>query len=96
MLGYLYNFFFSHPKNEGEKLQYDAQTEEGETFDDDEVFPVHFIDQGAIIRTSIINYTFRYNNVLDADKLHSSLVKLLTTQGEWRKFGGRLRLNVGK
>jgi hypothetical protein len=59
----------------------------------DEIFPVHFIDQAGIIRSSIINYTFRYNDVLDANKLHNSLNQLLH-MGEWRKLGGRLRLNV--
>ncbi|EEU38068.1 uncharacterized protein NECHADRAFT_48023, partial [Fusarium vanettenii 77-13-4] len=32
------------------------------------------------------------NDVLDPEKLHSSLAKLLEI-GDWRKFGGRLRLN---
>ncbi|OHW97439.1 hypothetical protein CSPAE12_03883 [Colletotrichum incanum] len=56
----------------------------------DEVLPVHFIDQAAIVRTSIINYTFRYNDVLDASKLHRGLLHLLQIPG-WRKLGGRLR-----
>lgn len=59
----------------------------------DEIFPVHFIDQAGLIRASIISYTFRYNDVLDPEKLHDSLVKLLGI-GDWRKFGGRLRLDV--
>lgn len=59
----------------------------------DDIFPVHFIDQGGIIRASIISYTFRYNDVLVPGKLHDALVKLLGT-GEWRKLGGRLRRNV--
>lgn len=57
---------------------------------DDEVLPVHFIDQAAIVRTSIINYTFRYNEVLDAAKLHRGLLQLLKIPG-WNKLGGRLR-----
>ncbi|KAF7922008.1 uncharacterized protein EAE98_008219 [Botrytis deweyae] len=57
---------------------------------DDEVLPVHFIDQATIVRTSIINYTFRYNDVLDAAKLHRGLLQLLQIPG-WNKLGGRLR-----
>lgn len=60
---------------------------------DDEIYPVHFIDQGGIIRQSIINYTFRYDAVLDDGKLRDSLVQLLEI-GDWQKLGGRLRLNV--
>lgn len=59
----------------------------------DEVFPVHPLDQAGIVRSSVISYTFRYDDVLDADKLRSSLVSLLEIEG-WRKFGGRLRLDV--
>lgn len=59
----------------------------------DDVFPVHFIDQAGLIRASIISYTFRYNDVLDPEKLHDSLVRLLEIE-DWKKLGGRLRLDV--
>ncbi|KAL9586171.1 MAG: hypothetical protein Q9212_001092 [Teloschistes hypoglaucus] len=59
----------------------------------DEIFPVHPLDQAAIVRSSVISYTFRYNDVLDAEKLRSSLVSLLEIEG-WRKLGGRLRLDA--
>lgn len=59
----------------------------------DQVYPVHLIDQAAVIRSSIINYVFRYDCVLDADKLHRALSQLIEV-GEWRKLGGRLRRNV--
>ncbi|GIK04355.1 hypothetical protein Aspvir_008436 [Aspergillus viridinutans] len=58
-----------------------------------DVYPVHFIDQTGIIRDSIVTYMFRYDCVLDPKKLHGSLVQLLE-QGDWRKFGGRLRRNI--
>ncbi|KAI4861929.1 hypothetical protein F4820DRAFT_460575 [Hypoxylon rubiginosum] len=58
----------------------------------DEIYPVHFIDQAAIIRSSIMSYSFRYNHVLDAQKLRDSLVMLLSS-GDWRKLAGRLRKN---
>ncbi|KAK1656353.1 hypothetical protein BDP81DRAFT_414675 [Colletotrichum phormii] len=59
---------------------------------EDEVLPVHFIDQAAIIRKIVFNYTFRYDKVLDARKFHECLVQLVHTPG-WRKVGGRLRAN---
>lgn len=59
----------------------------------DIIFPIHFVDQAGIIRASIINYTFRFNDVLEPEKLHDSLVKLLRIEG-WRKLGGRLRKDV--
>ncbi|POS72679.1 hypothetical protein DHEL01_v208932 [Diaporthe helianthi] len=61
--------------------------------EEDEVIPVHFIDQAAIVRTSIINYTFRYNEVLDPAKLHRGLAHLVEMPG-WNKLGGRLRAVV--
>jgi hypothetical protein len=61
--------------------------------DMDDIYPIHFIDNAAIIRTSIISYTFRYTGVLDCMQLHDSLVKLLTI-GDWKKLRGRLRENV--
>lgn len=60
---------------------------------DDLVVPVHFIDQAAIIRTSIINYTFLYNDILDPETLHKGLQHLIQKPG-WNKIGGRLRVNV--
>lgn len=61
--------------------------------DEDETFPAHIIDQSGIIRDVINNYVLRYDAVLDPAMLHDSLAALLRT-GEWRKLGGRLRLNV--
>ncbi|KAI1419591.1 hypothetical protein F5Y12DRAFT_777224 [Xylaria sp. FL1777] len=72
-------------------LGVDANGEETSE-DQDEVYPVHSIDQATIVRTSICSYTFRYDVVLDAQKLHDSLALLLSS-GDWRKLGGRLREN---
>ncbi|KAI0410410.1 hypothetical protein F5X98DRAFT_368818 [Xylaria grammica] len=58
----------------------------------DDIYPVHFIDQAAILRSSLVSYTFRYDRVLDAQKLLGSLAKLIDS-GDWRKLGGRLRNN---
>ncbi|CAH0050521.1 unnamed protein product, partial [Clonostachys solani] len=49
----------------------------------DEVFPLHFIDRSASLRNA---------DVLDGDKLYQSLDHLLHL-GDWRKLGGRFRLD---
>jgi hypothetical protein len=84
-----------HQEGEGKDIvaAEDLVSETDNPQGDDEVLPVHFIDQAAIVRTSIINYTFRYNDVLDAAKLHRGLLQLLQIPG-WNKLGGRLRATV--
>jgi hypothetical protein len=59
----------------------------------DEVFPTHFLDDTPGNRSFVLVWTLRFNDVLDADMLHSSLSRLLEKEG-WRKMGGRLRMNV--
>jgi hypothetical protein len=63
------------------------------TFPDDDVYPVHTLDDTKTMRSILIAWTLCFNDVLVADKLRSSLATLLDT-GDWRKLGGRLRLNV--
>ncbi|KAK0609737.1 hypothetical protein B0T17DRAFT_512570 [Bombardia bombarda] len=63
-----------------------------QTTETDDIYPLHFIDQASMVRSSIICYNFRFNHVLDAQALHASLLQLLQI-GDWRKLGGRLRLN---
>ncbi|CAG5155409.1 uncharacterized protein ALTATR162_LOCUS3648 [Alternaria atra] len=60
---------------------------------DDDVYPVHVLDDTKTFRSILITWTLCFNDVLDADKLESSLAKLLET-GDWRKLGGRLRLKA--
>jgi hypothetical protein len=59
----------------------------------DDVYPVHMLDDTATLRSIVITWTLCFNDVLDADKLHASLSKLLNI-GDWGKIGGRLRLKV--
>ena len=59
----------------------------------DDVYPVHMLDDIKTFRDLAVTWTLRFNDVLDADKLHASLSKLLEID-DWRKVGGRLRLNV--
>lgn len=59
----------------------------------DNVYPVHMLDDTKTLRGIVVTWTLRFNDVLDAEKLHSSLSKLLEI-GDWSKVGGRLRLKV--
>lgn len=62
-------------------------------FPDDEVLPMHPFDDTATLRDYTLIWTFRYDEVLDADMLGDSLSRLFQMEG-WRKLGGRLRLRV--
>jgi hypothetical protein len=62
-------------------------------FADDDVYPVHVLDDTKTMRSVLIAWTLCFNDVLDAHKLQFSLAELLEI-GDWRKLGGRLRLNV--
>ncbi|OLN96093.1 hypothetical protein CCHL11_03210 [Colletotrichum chlorophyti] len=57
----------------------------------DDIYPVHFFDDTKPFREMLLNWTMRFDDVLDAEKLQSSLARLLEI-GDWRKLGGRMRL----
>ncbi|KAB5557996.1 hypothetical protein GE09DRAFT_95616 [Coniochaeta sp. 2T2.1] len=59
----------------------------------DDIYPVHYYDDDSMLRSIMVLWSFVFNDVLDAEKLHSSLRRLLEKEG-WRKLGGRLRLNA--
>jgi hypothetical protein len=59
----------------------------------DDVYPVHMLDNSKTLRSIVVTWTLCFNDSLDADNLHASLSKLLEI-GDWRKVGGRLRLQV--
>lgn len=42
----------------------------------------------------ITNWSFRFPDVLDADKLHRSLEELISKGENWAKLGSRFRFNV--
>ncbi|KAH6869537.1 hypothetical protein B0T10DRAFT_501491 [Thelonectria olida] len=63
--------------------------------DGDDVYPLFVLDDTKLYRELMLTWTFCFNDVLDAEKLHSSLSKLLEI-GDWRKLGGRVRKNNGK
>lgn len=53
-----------------------------------DVYPVHLGD-AASMNEKFVSWLFRFNDVLDVDKLHLALAQLLE-HGDWRKLGGRL------
>jgi hypothetical protein len=59
----------------------------------DTVTPVRFFDDTIIFRTFTLYNLFVYDDVLDVDKLHSSMTRLVSRPG-WNKLGARLRKNV--
>ncbi|KAI1077424.1 hypothetical protein F5B20DRAFT_572328 [Whalleya microplaca] len=58
----------------------------------DTIIPLHSYDDTLTNRSVVLECTMRFDDVLDPYKLHSSLEKLLS-RPDWRKLGGRLRLN---
>lgn len=59
----------------------------------DEVIPVHLFDDSAAARGIVIVSTYKFDEVLDSDKLYRSLSQLFQMPG-WRRFGGRFRYRV--
>jgi len=51
------------------------------------------LDDTATNRGIPLSWTMKFDDVLDPDKLHASLARLLSL-GDWRKVGGRLRRGV--
>jgi hypothetical protein len=72
-----------------------AQAKSPCPYEDDHVYPVHAFDDTPTMRSILITWTICFNDVLDAEKLQHSLASLLDI-GDWRKIGGRLRLNVNQ
>jgi hypothetical protein len=60
----------------------------------DLIVPLHFWDKQQYIRAFCMDLSFRFDDVLDAEKLRAALSRLLEI-GEWRKLGARIRENVG-
>ncbi|KAI0169150.1 hypothetical protein GGR52DRAFT_592955 [Hypoxylon sp. FL1284] len=56
------------------------------------VIPLFRFDDTPVTRKVIVEFTMRFDDVLDPDKLRLSLEKLLS-RPQWRKLGARLRLN---
>lgn len=59
----------------------------------DKIVPLNAADDTAVLRSVVVVLSYRFDDVLDPEKLKSSYEKLLDRPG-WRKIGARLRLNV--
>nr|POE48971.1 hypothetical protein CFP56_32123 [Quercus suber] len=70
-----------------------TQPRESNILEEDDVYPVHMLDDMAAHRSIIMGWTLRFNDVLNPEQLHVALARLLDI-GDWRKIGGRLRLKV--
>jgi hypothetical protein len=62
--------------------------------ENDEVIPARFWDANDIVHKLVMEFTYRFDDVLDAAKLKSSLERLMEI-GEWRSLGARFKKNVG-
>jgi hypothetical protein len=59
----------------------------------DTIIPLHRFDDVPIFRNIVNDFTLRFDDVLDAEKLRKALERLLQL-GKWKKLGARLRMNV--
>lgn len=59
----------------------------------DKVVPVHYFDDGPLWKAFILYTVFVFDEVLDAEKLRSSLERLTRMQAWW-KLSARLRQSV--
>ena len=59
----------------------------------DAVIPLNFFDDTPLWRAFVLYSMFVFDDVLDTEKLRSSLEALVQREG-WRKLGARLRRNV--
>lgn len=60
----------------------------------DEIVPFRFWDDDDVMQKIVMEFTYRFDDVLDPGKLKSSLERLLE-MGEWRCLGARFKQNVG-
>lgn len=60
----------------------------------DEVVPFRFWDGSGMMDKIVMEFTYRFDDVLDPAKLKSSLERLLEI-GEWKGLGARFRKTVG-
>ena len=59
----------------------------------DEIVPVHLFDGTTTLRGCILVWMFRFDEVLDPDKLHDSLSRVFQRDG-WHRLGGRYKRRV--
>ncbi|KAI8633244.1 hypothetical protein F5Y19DRAFT_294609 [Xylariaceae sp. FL1651] len=69
---------------------YHARQPEPPVVPTDEVVPVHLFDDTSTLRRVIMVWMFRFEEVLEPEKLKDALSQLFQREG-WRKLGGRYR-----
>lgn len=62
---------------------------------DDEVVPLRFWDEQDHMQKLVLEFTYRFDDVLDVGKLKSALERLLEI-GDWRGLGARFNKNVSR
>ncbi|KAF3387927.1 hypothetical protein DPV78_012283 [Talaromyces pinophilus] len=55
--------------------------------------PLHYFDNTHQLKSTVICLTLKFDDVLDADMLHESLIKLIKND-HWRKIGGQVRIGL--
>lgn len=60
----------------------------------DNVAQLRFFDDTPPLRASVLAWTFRFDNVLDHEKLRDAVTRLLNVPS-WSQLGARLKLSVG-
>lgn len=63
------------------------------TISTDTIIPVHSQDDTPVYRAIVIDFTLRFDDVLDPEKLRRALARLMEI-GNWKKLGARMRVNV--
>ncbi|EUC29005.1 hypothetical protein COCCADRAFT_40559 [Bipolaris zeicola 26-R-13] len=61
----------------------------------DQVIPFHALDDGYVNRHVVMEATYRFDDVLDVDRLRLALHRLMQRDG-WKKLGARIRQNKQK
>jgi hypothetical protein len=65
------------------------------TISTDTIIPVYPKDDNDIYRAIVLDFTLRFDDVLDPLKVSGALRRLMEL-GNWRKLGARIRLNVSE
>ncbi|KAH7559652.1 hypothetical protein BM1_03286 [Bipolaris maydis] len=59
----------------------------------DQVIPFHVLDDGYVNRNVVMEASYRFDDVLDVDRLRLALHRLMQRDG-WKKLGARIRQNA--
>lgn len=59
----------------------------------DQVIPFHALDDGYVNRHVVMEASYRFDDVLDVDRLRLALHRLMQRDG-WKKLGARIRQNA--